>query len=232
MNLPTAQIVQPSIEAAEGKRVLESGFEYSNRNNLAGAGEISSDDTLHLLIRSRGCLSRRSDLLSVTGLNANLGKAIDGDWIPLGRYARKPSGPKHTKDSYSSQDNESIQRKEPRHICPSKFVPKIDPVKREPLTNAIDLTENGFDNVPRNVSPTTFNEKFRQSQLISQGLVEVPKKVVKYELDKKELEEKIRKLAAQRYIILAKEVGENRMRDVKEEKWDTGENLQQRASKR
>lgn len=197
------QKVLPSIEHSP-KKYLESGIEYSTRKYKVGAGKLVEHSALDSNITTNNLSSNRSTSISAHGLDSDMAKGRDDDWVPSSKEARDTT---HSSRSVSSPNPEKYN-----HVLPtadpdrggahwevmdleaspspsSNPTAAMQPVKYE-LDDGQDLLGGA--------SPPTWNSDLRCWKLEEEGIVEIPKVIMEHEMT-------LRQLAAQLKVMQAKE---------------------------
>lgn len=213
--------VLPSVELSAKKRILESGIEYPSRKRFIGAGktvQTSSENTTVTIQNSR---RRQSKSITPRGLNADMGKERDDDWLPsLRDIVDTRPFPRLLTSTSPYQRLTTSPVNEPDRTASSSFIPSTlssqndyatDPVKPEFPAATLNLTHDNAHHTPRSPSQSIWSFDLRRERLDQDGFVEMPKAVVEYYRTKKEL------LALNEQLKAQKETLEEEMKANKPE---------------
>lgn len=213
------QKVLPSIEHSP-KKCLESGDEYSSRKCGMGAGKLVGDSAFSNGTTTNIVSSRQSTSMLARGLNSDMGKGRDDDWVPSSKEAR---------------DARPLPKSESRPVCEKQnHVPSTaGRGHRGGLNETIDLegspspspnstpakyhikyeSEDGQDLLRRPPSPT-WNRHNRSWILEQEGIVEIPKEILEHEST-------LAQLVAQVKVMQEKEREERAKKQQREAKGHT-----------
>lgn len=203
---PQARMVIPSIEHSP-KKCLESGIEYSARKYVVGAGRLAEDLAVNTRTAAAGLPSSRSSSISVHGLNPDMGKERDADWVPSSRDNRDaqplPTSATSISRLVSEQYDPLLPIAAPGHegthveIVDLETSPSSSCSPTSAMTHVKREHGDGQD-LLRRASPPTWNSELRCWILKQEGIVEIPKEVVEHEMT-------LQQLIAQRNVMQAKE---------------------------
>lgn len=203
---PQARKVIPSIEHSP-KKCLESGIEYSARKYVVGAGRLAEDLAVDTRTAARVLPSSRSSSISVHGLNPDMGKDRDDDWVPSSKDNMDPQPLPTSAISVSrlvsEQYNPILPTAVPGHEGTHLEIVDLEtsPSSSSSPTSAMRHVKrehgDGHD-LLRRASPPTWNSDLRCWILKQEGIVEIPKEVVEHEMT-------LQQLIAQRNVMQAKE---------------------------
>lgn len=210
---PQQKVLQ-SIEHSP-KKYLDSGIEYSIRRYRVGAGKVVEDMAADANITTSILPSSRSTSISTYGLNSDMGKGRDHDWVPSSTEVRDAEPFSRSLSSFNPGKHDRVlpttgadRRGTHWEIVDLEASPSPSSSPTQALKSVKYELEDGQD-LLRRASPPTWNFNLRSRKLEEEGVVEIPKEIVEHE-------KTLGQLAAQLKLMQAKEREEKGKRSERE----------------